>query len=153
MALSLTPDFLWYMVVHEVAEHVRQNPGRHGGLFTTAPESKQAIVVRDDSLRRDEPSDWYVTGWITSFFAYLQTDDGPKLKDEFGFKDPFDWRSRMSHGLSGYTTNRFPSHVSTLPFIWHCFGTRYNMVFAVGVTGVDFDDDTFLAPRLGVRGR
>jgi hypothetical protein len=56
--LSLTPDLLWYMIVHEVAEYVRQNPGRHAAVFTGMPESRQAIVVRDDSLRRDEPSDW-----------------------------------------------------------------------------------------------
>jgi hypothetical protein len=271
--LSLTPDFLWYMVVHEVAEHVRQNPDRYAGIFTDRPESKQAIVVRDDSLRRDAPSDWrraielvrdplrarisdysmdlflpqfsttteeaetallvalmdvvspfyefewhslcgipqirlegeaadwrslhfragqlarefdglsgyfadllpvlqtiaetavgttpdeefwrsiykhddnsggpYVSGWITAFFAYLRTEHGPVLGD------PFDWRSLMSHSLGGYTTNMFPSHVSTIPFGWDYVGTRYNMVFAAGVTGVDFDDDTFLAPRLG----
>jgi hypothetical protein len=43
----------------------------------------------------------------------------------------------------------FPSHVSTVPFVWDYVGTRYDMTFAAGVTGVDFDDDTFLAPRLG----
>ena len=56
--LSLTPDLLWYLIVHEVAEYVRQNPDRHAGLFTDAPMSRHAIVVRDDSLRRDAPSDW-----------------------------------------------------------------------------------------------
>jgi hypothetical protein len=279
VALSLTPDVLWYMIVHEVAEHVRQNTGRYAGIFTSTPESMQAIVVRDDSLRRDEPSDWqcsirlvrdplrarisdwsmdlflpqfsttteeaetallvalmdvvssfhrfewgtacgipqirlegdaadwqslhfradqlarefgglcgyfadllpvlqtiaetasgmtpdedfwlsiykagdhsggpYVNGWITAFFAHLQTDDGPRFKDQFGFKDPFDWRSMMSNSWGGYTTNRFPSHVSTVPFVWDYLGTRHNMAFAAGVTGVDFDEDTFLAPRLG----
>ena len=29
--LSLTPDFLWYLIVHEVAEYVRQNPGVKAG--------------------------------------------------------------------------------------------------------------------------
>ncbi len=56
--LSLTPDLLWYMIVHEVAEYVRQDPSRHAAVFTGMPESKQAIVVRDDSLRLGEPSDW-----------------------------------------------------------------------------------------------
>jgi len=37
---------------------VRQNPDRHAGLFTDTPGSMQTIVVRDDSLRRDAPSDW-----------------------------------------------------------------------------------------------
>lgn len=277
--LSLTPDLLWYMIVHEVAEYVRQNPSRHAAVFTGMPESKQAIVVRDDSLRRGEPSDWqrsinlvreplramisdysmdlflprfstttveaqtallialmdvvspfyefgwvtscgipqirlegeaadwqslhcrtdqlarefgglsgyfadllpvlqtiaetaagmtpdeefwrsiykyddgsggpYVTGWIAAFFAYLQTKDGPVFKGQHDIEDPFNWRRPMYGWGGGYRTNMFPSHVSTVPFVWDYFGTRYDMTFAAGVTGVDFDDDTFLAPRLG----
>src|SRR5215472_3505397 len=227
MPLSLTPDLLWYVIVSEVAEYVRQNPDRHDGLFTDTPGSKQTLVVRDDSLRRDAPSDWqrsiglicdplraaisdytmdlfvprfstttkeaeaallialmdvvspyydfrwltrcgipqirlegeaadwrslhfradllarefdgltgyfadllpvlqtiaetasgmtpdeefwrsiykyddrsggpYVTGWITAFFAYLQTKDGPVFKGQHDIKDPFNWRRPM-HG-------------------------------------------------------
>jgi Domain of unknown function (DUF4419) len=277
--LSLTPDLLWYMIVHEVAEYLRQNPGRHAAVFTGMPESRQAIVVRDDSLRRDEPSAWqrsvnlvreplramiggytmdlflprfsttsveaqtallialmdvaspfyefgwvtgcgipqirlegeaadwqslhfradrlarefdglsgyfadllpvlqtiaetaggmtpdeefwrsiykyddgsggpYVTGWITAFFAYLQTKGGPKFKGHHGIENPFNWRRPMYRRGGGYRTNMFPSHVSTVPFVWDYLGALYNMTFAAGVTGVDFDDDTFLAPRLG----
>lgn len=44
---------------------------------------------------------------------------------------------------------QFPSHESTVPFVWDDAGTRYDMALAAGVTGVDFDDDTFLAARLG----
>ena len=281
--LSLTPDFLWYLIVHEVAEYVRQNPGRHAGMFTDAAESKQTIVVRDDSLRPDDPSRWprsiglvrdplrarisdyamelflpqfsitteeaetallialmdvvspyyrfewyslcgipqirlegtaadwrslhfraeqlarefdglsgyftdllpvlqtiaetaagttldeefwrsiykhgnrsggpYVTGWITAFFAYVQTEDGPKFKGQAGFERPFDWRYGWrylnSTGWGGYETNDFPSHVSKVPFVWDDDGTRHDMALVAGITGVDFDDDAFLAPRLG----
>lgn len=277
--LSLTPDFLWYLIVHEVAEYVRQNPRAHAGIFTDTPESKQVVVVRDDGLSRGEPSDWrrsvnlvrdplrarisdysmelflpqfstttdeaqtallialmdvvspfyqfewhslcgipqirlegdaadwrslhfraeqlarefgglsgyfadllpvletiaetasamapdeefwrsiykhddnsggpFVTGWITAFFAYIQTQDGPKFKGQSGSRDPFDWHALTFSGWGGYLTNQFPSHVSTVPFVWDCTGTRYDMTFAAGVTGVDFDDDKFLAPRLG----
>ena len=277
--LSLTPDLLWYLIVHEVAEYVRQNPDRHAGLFTGTPGSRQEIVVRDDSLRRDAPSDWqrsiglvrdplrasisdytmdlfvpqfsttteeaetallialmdvvspyydfrwmsrcgipqirlegdaadwrslhfradllarefdglsgyftdllpvlqtiaetaggmtpdgefwrsiykssnesggpYVTGWITAFFAYRQTPDGAKFKGQTGSADPFNWRSLMSRDRGGYPTNQFPSHLSKVPFVWDYFGTLYNMAFAAGITGVDFDDDAFLTPRLG----
>jgi hypothetical protein len=277
--LSLTPDFLWYLIVHEVAEYVRQNPRANAGVFTDTPESRQVIVVRDDSLRPGEPSGWrrsvdlvrdplrakiseytmdlflprfstttdeaqtallialmdvvspfyefewhslcgipqirlegnaadwrslhfraellarefsglggyftgllpvlqaiaetasgmtpdeefwrsiykhdnssggpFVTGWITAFFAYIQTGDGPKFKGQFGPKDPFDWRSLTSSDWGGYITNQFPSHVSKVPFVWDYVGTRYDMAFTAGVIGVDFDDDKFLAPRLG----
>jgi hypothetical protein len=278
--LSLTPDVLWYMIVHEVAEYVRQNSDRHAAVFTGTPDSKQTIVIRDDSLRRDEPSDWqraislvreplsarvsdytmdlflpqfsttteeaetallialmdvvspfyelelvtrcgipqiqlegeaadwqalhfraellarefdglsgyfadllpvlqiiaetasgmapdeefwrsiykssdqsggpYVTGWITAFFAYQQTDDGPKFKGHLRSADPFNWRSLMSRGgWLGYTTKQFPSHVSTVPFTWDYFGKRYDMKLAAGITGVDLHNDACLAPRLG----
>jgi hypothetical protein len=279
VALSLTPDLLWYLIVHEVAEYVRQNPDEHVGVFSGTPESKQVIVLRDDSLHPGDPSGWprsiglvrdplrarisdrsmdmflpqfsttteeaqtallialldvvspfyefewatacgipqirlegggadwrslysqadllasefgglsdyftdllpvlqtiaesaagatpdeqfwrsiyksndssggpYVTGWITAFFAYVQTKDGPKFKGQLRGEDPFDWRAPMSNPWGGYTTNQFPSHVSTVPFVWNYAGTRYNMALTAGVTGVDFDDDTFLAPRLG----
>jgi len=271
--LSLTPDLLWYLIVYEVAEHVRQNPGRYAGLFTKAAESQQTIMVRDDRLRPDDPSCWptaiglvrdplrarigdysmglfapqfsttteedetallialmdvvspyyrfewytacgipqirlegdaadwqslhfradqlarefgglsgyftdllpvlqtiaetasgttpaeefwrsiykhddqsggtYVTGWITAFFAYVQTQDGPQFKDEF------DWGSQMSKPWGGYKTNQFPSHVTKVPFVWDHAGTRRDMTLAAGITGVDLDDNTFLAPRLG----
>jgi hypothetical protein len=49
----------------------------------------------------------------------------------------------------GYATNQFPSHVSTVPFVWEYADTRHDMTLAAGVTGVDYDDDAYLAPRLG----
>jgi hypothetical protein len=276
--LSLTPDFLWYLIVHEVAEHVRQHPRAHARIFTDAPESRQAIVVRDDSLGWGDPSSWrrsiglvrdplramisdytmdlfvpqfsttteeaqtallialmdvvspfyrfewltlcgipqirlegdaadwrslhfradqlarefdglsgyfadllpvlqtiaetasgmtpdeefwrsiyksndhsggpFVTGWITAFFAYIQTQDGPLFKGQYWPERPFDWRALMAT-WGGYWTNQFPSHVSKVPFVWDYVGTRHEMTLAAGITGVDFDDGRFLAPRLG----
>lgn len=264
---SLRPDTAWYFIVHEVAEYVRQNYTLCARLFTDSPESKQTILVRDDSLRYNAPSDWqrsinlvrdplaakvsdrtmelflphfststiedetallvalmdaaspyyqfewqtmcgipqirlegessdwrelyarteslarefdglsgyfanllpvlqtitetsngtkpdedfwrsiykfgggsggpFVSGWITAFFAYLQTDTGSVLKEKF------DWV-----GSYGYRTNKFPSHITKVPFVWDYMGNKINMAFAAGVTGVDYDD-TFLSPRLG----
>ncbi len=56
--LSLRPDTVWYMIVSECAEHVRQNADRYARLFTDTPGEKQLIEVRDDTLRYDAPSDW-----------------------------------------------------------------------------------------------
>lgn len=38
-----------------------------------------------------------------------------------------------------------------MPFVWDYApdDARYDMAFVAGVTGVDYDDDTFLSPRLG----
>lgn len=83
-----------------------------------------------------------VTGWITAFFAYIQTPEGFKLKRKF------DWRDEIRHGWgSGIATNHFSSHVSKVPFIWDYFGTKIPMAFAAGIFGVDYDG--YLSPRLG----
>ncbi|MEV7020629.1 DUF4419 domain-containing protein [Kitasatospora sp. NPDC093558] len=57
LPLSLSPDVLWYAVVHEVAVHVRLNAKAYEGLFTDTPGQRQEIAVRDDSLLGPEP-DW-----------------------------------------------------------------------------------------------
>ncbi|MER7753615.1 DUF4419 domain-containing protein [Kitasatospora sp. NPDC097643] len=55
LPLSLSPDVLWYAVVHEVAVHVRLDAQRYEGLF--APGGGGRITVPDDSLAGPEP-DW-----------------------------------------------------------------------------------------------
>ncbi|MDH6710975.1 hypothetical protein P3T27_007726 [Kitasatospora sp. MAA19] len=57
LPLSLSPDVLWYAVVHEVAVHVRLNASVYEGLFTAPPGVKRQIVVRDDGLLGSGP-DW-----------------------------------------------------------------------------------------------
>ncbi|MCZ1012363.1 DUF4419 domain-containing protein [Streptomyces lydicus] len=54
LPLSLSPDLLWYAVVHEVAVHVRLNSSTYEGLFTDTPGHRQTITVRDDLA----PWDW-----------------------------------------------------------------------------------------------
>ncbi|WP_018557875.1 MULTISPECIES: DUF4419 domain-containing protein [unclassified Streptomyces] len=54
LPLSLSPDVLWYAVVHEVAVHVRLDPSAYAGMFTRTPGHRQTILVRDDSA----PEDW-----------------------------------------------------------------------------------------------
>lgn len=50
-----------------------------------------------------------------------------------------------SDGWGSCCTNQIPSDVNKVPFVWDDSGTQCKMAFAAGVTGVDFDDDTFLA--------
>ncbi|GAA1162834.1 hypothetical protein F4556_000454 [Kitasatospora gansuensis] len=54
LPLSLSPDLLWYAVVHEVAVHVRLNSETYAGLFTDTPGFRRTITVHDD----EAPSDW-----------------------------------------------------------------------------------------------
>ncbi|WP_328303283.1 DUF4419 domain-containing protein [Streptomyces sp. NBC_00435] len=54
LPLSLSPDLLWYAVVHEVAVHVRLNSVTYAGLFTETPGHPQTVIVRDDLA----PLDW-----------------------------------------------------------------------------------------------
>jgi hypothetical protein len=271
VSISLNPVTLWYCIVHEVAECIRQNPGQYAGMFTDTPDQRPTIVVRDDSLRYDEPSNWtrsinlirkpladrlttetmklflprfststivdetallvalmdavspyykyewqtlcgipqirlegtvadwqklhdradsllehfpelqlyrgqllpvlhtisrivggidesgdidfwrsvykydggsggpYVNGWITAFFAYVLTDNGPTLKTDKSVI----WKSKH-----GFYTCDFPSHIGRVPFVWDYFGRMINMAFLTGVTSVDYDG-TFLDPKLG----
>jgi len=54
---SMRPDTFWYMIVHEVAEHIRQNPDKYAALFTTAPDIKQTIVIHDNGRRWEKLAD------------------------------------------------------------------------------------------------
>jgi len=57
LPLSLSPDVLWYAVVHEVAVHVGLNPDRYAEVFTDTPAHRQTITVTDHSLLGPDP-DW-----------------------------------------------------------------------------------------------
>ncbi|MFE3148669.1 DUF4419 domain-containing protein [Streptomyces sp. NPDC059218] len=53
LPLSLSPDLLWYAIVHETAVHIRLNSRTYEGLFTSAPGEQQEIAVRDDLAALD----------------------------------------------------------------------------------------------------
>ncbi|MFD5463309.1 DUF4419 domain-containing protein [Kitasatospora sp. NPDC127059] len=277
LPLSLSPDVLWYAVVHEVAVHVRMYPPRYRALFGAADRSR-ALVVRDDTLagpdgtspgadwarsvrlvreplaavlgeelvelfrpsfsttapddvssvlvalmdvvspyydfrwetrcgiprvrlegtaedwallaarvaalaeRFDWLAPWFaglrpvlaeiaataaggpvdegfwrslykwesvsggplVTGWLTAFFAHTQSPDGPRLRQTF------DWREAAgtSYHRDAFAVNDFPSHLSTVPFVWDRLGVERSMIFVGGVLGIERDGE-FLRPRLG----
>ena len=94
--LALSPDILAYLINHEVAIAVKNNPERYRNLFTTKPD-KQTIEVRDDSLLMGSPSNWGRT---------------------LGLFDP-ELRRRVPDGimermLPGYSTDTPESIVATL---------------------------------------
>jgi hypothetical protein len=274
VGLQLSPQVVWYMIVHEVAEHVKQNAGRYSNIFTTTPGEKRKIksdlgVVHagtpwewagvipkirrplreavtgetmdlflpnfSTSTEEDEiallvafmdaaspyygyeyitccgiPSvnltgearDWelllmqteqlarafpgldayfadllpviakiantaagaaldeqfwtsiykydggsggpYINGWLTAFFAHINTYRGLKPRTEFG------WEQMAKSSFGGLTTDQFPSHVSHVPFEWTHHGNKMPpMALAAGIIGVDHTDDGSLAPALG----
>nr|WP_223241601.1 DUF4419 domain-containing protein [Streptomyces sp. CBMA123] len=80
LPLSLSPDVLWYAVVHEVAVHVRLNAEKYEGLFSATPGEKRTIQVRDDSLLDADP-DWARS--IRLVREPLAKEIGPELVELF----------------------------------------------------------------------
>jgi hypothetical protein len=59
LGLTLRPDTLWYMIVSQVAEFIKLHPDEYAFMFTTKPDEKQLIEIRDDSLvYGSEGNDW-----------------------------------------------------------------------------------------------
>lgn len=54
---SISPDMVWYLILHEVAVHIRLNQDQYRGFFTTS-DQKGTILVRDDSLRYGGDNQW-----------------------------------------------------------------------------------------------
>ncbi|MFJ4189497.1 DUF4419 domain-containing protein [Kitasatospora sp. NPDC089509] len=80
LPLSLSPDVLWYAVVHEVAVHVRLDAERYEGLFSATPGRKRTIQVRDDSLLSAD-ADWARS--IRLVREPLAKEIGPELVELF----------------------------------------------------------------------
>lgn len=88
----------------------------------------------------------FVSGWITSLFAFRQTSEGPKLKDKF------DWE-REHQGYGGTPLSAFPTGISAVPFIWELRVGKHAgdipMHFVTGGLGIEQTETGTLATRLG----
>lgn len=58
LPLALSPEVIWYTILHEIAIHSKKFPTECAHLFTMKPDEVQIVRVRDDSLRYDAPSNW-----------------------------------------------------------------------------------------------
>lgn len=57
--LALSPDMLWFMIMHEIATTVRLHPDTYRELFTEAAKGQTKLDVRDDTLvKGSEDNDW-----------------------------------------------------------------------------------------------
>lgn len=56
---TLSPEAIWYAIIHEVAIYIKANPKRHAEYFGSDGLTKQTIEVRNDSLWLDQsPANW-----------------------------------------------------------------------------------------------
>lgn len=94
--MALSPDILAYLINHEVAVAVKNNPERYRHLFTTKV-GKETIEVIDDTLVMGSPSNW---GRTLNMF-------NPELRKRV----PAGIMDRM---LPGYSTDTPESIVATL---------------------------------------
>lgn len=97
---------------------------------------------------RDGSGGPYITGWITTFFAYRHRQDwrtGKALCDLRESDDLSTCMKEMEWG--GFQNGNFPAHVSSVPFIWDYYGDRKEMTFCGGVLSVE-NDNGALTPGL-----
>jgi hypothetical protein len=102
----------------------------------------------------------YITGWITAFFPYLKDWETQKatrqneslIKDEEALRKllyPFAIDNPRA-SWTGLTTEKFPSGLSTSPFVWEYYEQAYEMEFLGGFVGIrQNSDDFFLRPEIG----
>lgn len=77
----------------------------------------------------------YINGYINTLFAYTV---GYQNK----FKKATSWpKGLTSNCFSGWTSNVYPSGVSSVPFTWNYFGTMFDMRFYSGFIGIVAEGD------------
>lgn len=79
----------------------------------------------------------FISGWITSLIAHLNSTSGAVLRKNFGWK-----------GDHNIKLNEFPSHVATVGVMWNYLGRMYPLSLIGGPIGVVVEDG-FLVPKLG----
>lgn len=94
--LALSPEVLMYLVLHEVAVCVKQNPEDYRHLFTTTAE-KQLIHVLHDGLREGQPSPW---DEVLGLFNVGLADRVPK--------------GLMEHALPSFSTHTVETQATSL---------------------------------------
>lgn len=80
------------------------------------------------------------SGWISSFLWYVHKADVMTKTNPLVVKDATlaDWRAM--HGRDAIDSRSEPSHVSSVPFMWHVVDRVFPMRFIAGVLGVDCTD-------------
>lgn len=82
------------------------------------------------------------TGWLMAFLAFVWDTKGKAHARDNGECPVKTWQEQY-----GVTTDVFPTHVSSVPFLWNYYNTIIPMHFAGGILSVT-DEGGFLTPRL-----
>jgi hypothetical protein len=88
----------------------------------------------------------YSSGWFNLLFAHIYGKDWQTGQMNILKKDVHYQESRMNH----MKLNNYPSSLSLVDFTWNYLGTKIPMKFVSGVTSVDYTEDGFLKPKLGI---
>lgn len=51
--ISIRPDVLWYIICHEIATCVKQNPKKYAHLFTSTPDKRRTLTIEVDNIAED----------------------------------------------------------------------------------------------------
>jgi len=90
----------------------------------------------------------YITGWITTFFPYLNdASTGRTTVRNHGFRED---EGRWIYHPSRLTLSNLPQGLSRAPFLWEYLSSVYNMEFLGGFVGVAQNSETLaLRPEIG----
>ncbi len=94
----------------------------------------------------------YVTGWINLLFPYIETQESSsRLRQSCRNGFMADWRKGMRTTIGGGPTmEKFPTGLSSAPFMWNYLGTIIPMEFIGGFVGVSQDAGTgAVRPAIG----
>jgi len=87
----------------------------------------------------------YIKGWMVNLFPYLE--------NQYNDGDPFTRNPYIdvitADLFGGLTSDRLPSSVSKVPFIWEYLGTEYKYDFYAGLLGVSSRDSVSVEPEIG----
>ena len=79
-----------------------------------------------------------IKGWINSFFAY---NGHPSQSQTKSLK-------QLKRGAE--RINSYPPHLTKVDWTWNLFGVEHQMQFIGGITGVEFFNNHYLRPKLGL---
>lgn len=80
--IALSPEIIWYCIIHEVSICIKSHPKKYAHYFTDSPDKKKTIKVKDNSLVYGSPdNDWART--IGLFKKPLEDNVTPKAMKTF----------------------------------------------------------------------
>jgi hypothetical protein len=87
----------------------------------------------------------YLSGWIISFFPFIENNAKNYYVWEKSWKDAYDEQI-----FGGLVTSNFPITLNKVEFKWKYMDNEFDMVFIGGLMGINFNDfEKMLTPIFG----